>query len=510
VDLWYKKFYKESGGCFAGKAIDTWIILMPSVDSDPRYYGSSFTQSMIPLFSVCCGNRSADIRFIHRDFYFANPIGVGSEWLPGFLANKEQILPGHKRDSMRSWIASWHNNVYSCRAGVHWAVNNGVDEGEIAEGIKLAYERLENSKLVAYDSEYRASGNALMVKITQDGESLDVACANMAGDAVCSNAFKANDTIAELDAFLREEFPQCEPLTFWHESDKVPIETTMRNYTALTATMPFYCGDLPDLVQFPQVQAKFAIGECHGLAKEFGLQSYDGAQDLHKDLDEAEADIFFFADVESLSKEFDQAICQLRKAIPSNVVTVVMIAKEFESFKCPNFAYRLHAAVENVDVCVFAVLDEIDKVKSVFLRKPPAYPNGKCLAQAMIPFPRFHFFTLLGEDGKTCGRDVRDGSLLFTSVKYGNGAPTLPQQKLSKRQLIFGPDGPLHFATVPGESKATVILPIPILKDIFRNAVEAGCTEENEIDPNEALDNVLNLESEHMKYDEYSFFDGFD
>jgi hypothetical protein len=82
---------------------------------------------------------------------------------------------------MKSWIASWHNNVYSCHAGVHWAVNNGVDEGEIAEGIKLAYERLENGKLVGYDSEYRFSGNALMVKITQEGESLDVACADMAG-----------------------------------------------------------------------------------------------------------------------------------------------------------------------------------------------------------------------------------------------------------------------------------------------------------------------------------------
>jgi len=160
----------------------------------------------------------------------------------------------------------------------------------------------------------------------------------------------------------------------------------------------------------------------------------------------------------------------------------------------------LNVAMENIDACVLATLDDIEKVKSVYLKKSPTCPNGQCLCQAMVPYPRLHFFTLLGEDGKTCGRDVQDGSLLFTSVKCGSGAPTLPKEKLGGRQFIVGPEGPLHFVTVPGENRATLVIPCRILLDVFKMAIQAGCTEGDDFERKEALDNVRDLRSEYKQY----------
>merc|ERR1712176_314291 len=165
----------------------------------------------------------------------------------------------------------------------------------------------------------------------------------------------------------------------------------------------------------------------------------------------------------------DKAIEQLKETCPLNVVSLIIVAKEFKSFQCPQMAHRLQMATENLATCVFATLDDMEKVKSVFINRPACYPDARVLCQAMVPFPRLHFFCLLGQDGKTCGIDVPDKSLMLSSVKYGIGAPTLPRSKMTDGfQFMHGPDGPLHYVTLPGDDKATVIAPCHILLDIFK------------------------------------------
>jgi hypothetical protein len=174
----------------------------------------------------------------------------------------------------------------------------------------------------------------------------------MAGDAIFSKVCKASDTIAELCDVFREEYPKSEPPTFLHESDKVPVDSNIAKYTSLTATRPLVDGGLPDLIQFPHAHVQFAIGDFHGLATGLGLQQFKFDEARASKWSEAEADISFFADIGSLSSEFDKAIATLREAHPANVLTLVVVAKDFDSFKCSNIAHRLNSAVENVDLCV--------------------------------------------------------------------------------------------------------------------------------------------------------------
>lgn len=508
AELWYRKFAAMTGGCLAGKDIDIWIILMPSVDSDPCFYGSSLTQSILIPCLACsdaCSSRSstADVRLVHRDFYFANPIGSGFEW-SGFLANDAKILPGSKRHAMKAWLDSWSEFVYGQRAGMYYATMLGYDEEEIQNGM-AALDRFLKEGKPADDSAYSIPGSLLMVMITlaagPDGDGVQVACTNAAGDEVCSKLFKQSDSLAELATLLREDLPESGPPTFWQGADEVPANHKIADYKELTAQRPLLRHSLADVVQFPQASVRFCVGDCHGLAKELSFEQFKFDEQKALKWKDAGADVLFMADVESLSSEFDQEVEQLRETMPDAgtsraTLTLVVIAKDFGSFKHPNFVLRLSKAVELFNICVFATLDDIDKIKSVYL-KSPAFPNGQCLCQAMVPYPRIKFFCLLGSDGKTCGRELRDASLMCTSVKFGADAPTLPKEKLHDRQYIVGPGDPIHFVTVPGESKATFVTPHCVLQDVLRMAIQAGCTEGDSCDQEEALGNIKELRSSY-------------
>lgn len=98
-------------------------------------------------------------------------------------------------------------------------------------------------------------------------------------------------------------------------------------------------------------------------------------------------------------------------------------------------------------------------------------------------------------NGGSAPEEIRDSSLFLTSMKYGKDAPILPAAKLIPgHQLIYKGVVPedvdkinstegvalktgenaIHFTTVPGDSKATVIQPVPILRRIFKKLAMEG------------------------------------
>merc|ERR1712060_987168 len=101
---------------------------------------------------------------------------------------------------------------------------------------------------------------------------------------------------------------------------------------------------------------------------------------------------------------------------------------------------------------------------------------------SMIPFPRLHFFSLLGVDGKTCEQEVPDSSLLFSIVKYGHLAPDAPATKFTPRHFVVGSNGPINTVIHPGAGIATAVSCIPVISGICKMALEAGqdCYDEEE------------------------------
>ena len=75
---------------------------MPSVDSDPLYYGSSFTQSMSVVLQVCCDNEGADIRFVHRRWELQSSSPPGGVAKPRIEVGK-LVLRIPIRPSPRWW-----------------------------------------------------------------------------------------------------------------------------------------------------------------------------------------------------------------------------------------------------------------------------------------------------------------------------------------------------------------------------------------------------------------------
>lgn len=528
-ELWYDKFlFSQHGanGCLEDKKVDHWIILMPSIDSDPRYYGSSFTQSLAVAGPVCCDSGSKDIRFVHRDFYFSCPIGSGFDWIPSFLNTDAKILPGSKKESMLAWCKSWKQTVWEKRAGVYHAVGAGTEEYEIGDGSAALIELLGAGK-PADDSEFRPPSHMMTVEIASEGDNLLVKCSSVAGDLICSSAFGQKDTFTDLGNFLCKEIPKGGPPTFFHEDKKVSLDQSLSERVEQSLTVSRLQIDaegLPGLVEFPRAVIRASCGKVNGLSEGTGLEvvpideheifrtalsvPIDELPISGDDLGRFDADIIVFAELESLGEASDQALAKLKTSAPLCCLTMIVIAKGLESFECADMAYRISCFIENTDLCVFATIDDLDKVKSVFMQKS-CYPHGHCIWLGSVPYPRLHFHTLLGNDGKACGRTVADDSLMFTSIKFGKDAPSLPQQKLAvseRAQYVAGPDGPLHFVTLPGNGSATLISDGRTLIDIFKMAKKAGCRSGGELskgylyDPDEAIGNTSDLIQEYSAY----------
>eukprot|EP00931_Biecheleriopsis_adriatica_P030475 TRINITY_DN17975_c0_g1_i2.p1 TRINITY_DN17975_c0_g1~~TRINITY_DN17975_c0_g1_i2.p1 ORF type:complete len:759 (-),score=126.02 TRINITY_DN17975_c0_g1_i2:326-2344(-) len=504
-ELWYDKFLPCVDGCLKDKKVDHWIILMPSIDSDPRYYGSSFMQSLAVAGPVCCDSVSKDIRVVHRDFYFSCPVGSGFDWVPSFLKTDAKILPGSEKESMLAWCKSWRETVYDRRAGTYHAVGSGIEDADIDAGSAALIELLGAGK-PADDSEFRPPSHMMTVEIASEGDKLLVKCSSVAGDLICSSSFGQKGTFTDLGNFLCKEIPKGGPPTFFHDAKKVSSDQSLLECVDQSLTVSrLHRGaeGLPGLVEFPRAVIRASCSKVNGLSEGTGLEvvTIDELPDLGVDLGRFDADIFVFAELESLGEASDKAIAKLKSSSPRCCLTMIVIAKGFESFECAGMAYRISCFIENTDLCIFATVDDLEKVKSVFMQKS-CYPHGHCLWQGSTPYPRLHFHTLLGNDGKACGRTVTDDSLMFTSIKFGKNAPSLPQQKLAvQAQYIAGPDGPLHYVTLPGNSSATLISDGRTLVDIFKMAKKAGCMGDGgEFSRDEAIRNTSDLIAEYAHY----------
>eukprot|EP00931_Biecheleriopsis_adriatica_P030476 TRINITY_DN17975_c0_g1_i3.p1 TRINITY_DN17975_c0_g1~~TRINITY_DN17975_c0_g1_i3.p1 ORF type:complete len:685 (-),score=111.32 TRINITY_DN17975_c0_g1_i3:326-2122(-) len=430
-ELWYDKFLPCVDGCLKDKKVDHWIILMPSIDSDPRYYGSSFMQSLAVAGPVCCDSVSKDIRVVHRDFYFSCPVGSGFDWVPSFLKTDAKILPGSEKESMLAWCKSWRETVYDRRAGTYHAVGSGIEDADIDAGSAALIELLGAGK-PADDSEFRPPSHMMTVEIASEGDKLLVKCSSVAGDLICSSSFGQKGTFTDLGNFLCKEIPKGGPPTFFHDAKKVSSDQSLLECVDQSLTVSrLHRGaeGLPGLVEFPRAVIRASCSKVNGLSEGTGLEvvTIDELPDLGVDLGRFDADIFVFAELESLGEASDKG---------------------------------------------------------------------------STPYPRLHFHTLLGNDGKACGRTVTDDSLMFTSIKFGKNAPSLPQQKLAvQAQYIAGPDGPLHYVTLPGNSSATLISDGRTLVDIFKMAKKAGCMGDGgEFSRDEAIRNTSDLIAEYAHY----------
>jgi hypothetical protein len=225
----------------------------------------------------------------------------------------------------------------------------------------------------------------------------------------------------------------------------------------------------------------------------------------------ADAEQYIFVAVGDLTREIDEWISSMREEHPCGILGMVLLAEDFDGFKCKNMAAHLHQYIENCDNVFFATKAEKDLIQSVmFADSITAGASARDICWSMIAFPRLHFFTLMNKEGKTCGgQEVPDASLLFTSAKIGADAPVCDKAKFSPRCFIKKESDekekevPLHFVTLPGNGDATVVMCIKVLTDILTMAVEAGfedgyleCPEEGA----EAESNVNDLICEFQQY----------
>jgi len=265
-----------------------------------------------------------------------------------------------------------------------------------------------------------------------------------------------------------------------------------------------------DLIQYPQPRLLFAIGDVHGLADELGLQAWDlnVAVDI-EGLKQAGGECVFFADVASFHSRDLQYWMEQHSGILSSerhsgiLSSLVLIAKDFDAFGTVNFACHMRVLVENFSMVFFATLDQKDSIKSVFCNRATS-PGGLEIGMAMVPYPRIHFLTLLGADGKSCGREVGDGDLLVTSVKFGSNAPTLPNEKLSWPIIKNVAGEPIHWVTVPGDNVASVIAPCSIICAILDVIRGAGFNDDADVEEKEKSELVEDLHALRMDYDEMS------
>lgn len=254
----------------------------------------------------------------------------------------------------------------------------------------------------------------------------------------------------------------------------------------------------------------YTFGSCHGLAEEWTtnelrVKSLDLASPPEMEpIAEAGAELYIIAAVADLTAELDACISKMREENPSGVLGIILLAEDFGGFECKNLTAHLHQYIENVDMCVFATTAENEQIVSVFLNQDSitAGVSGMDIAGAMIAFPRLHFFTLLNKEKTTCGQDVPDGSLLFSSAKIGADAPVCDEAKFGPRCFIQRDEKPLHFVNLPGDGTATVVMCLNVLTDIFKKAVDAGFEEGDgdEMEHNEAKSNVNDLISEYEQY----------
>eukprot|EP00928_Gymnodinium_smaydae_P055808 TRINITY_DN39283_c0_g1_i1.p1 TRINITY_DN39283_c0_g1~~TRINITY_DN39283_c0_g1_i1.p1 ORF type:complete len:496 (-),score=57.10 TRINITY_DN39283_c0_g1_i1:44-1531(-) len=419
-DIWYERYHPSYGILTAElrQEVDLWIIVMPGTDSAANCLGSSFSVSMqLPLW-ICSGAEDGQmIRFVHRDYYFANPLGEVD--VPAYISAKDDVIfPASRRMSMIDWFTNWYDTVWAnYRAGIYFGVNFGCEENEFKEGIDTCKQLLK------------------------EGPGADV------------------------------------------------------EFTPITGE--------PDLAVRKGAHARLGVGSK--LAAELGVEEFDAAKkyDL-KTMANAITDLYVFIDLASYSKDIAKALDKLWESFSEGALTgkvdctAVIIAKNIDSFACKDFAWQLHNIQEGCtwQYCIFATHDDVDKVKSVFFSSSSPPPSGRILGMAMVPFPSMRFCTLLGKDCKTCGQEVPDKALLFPSLKCGYDAPTLPNEKLGFRQMQFrhGSEDPIGFQVIPGESKATVIQPGPILIRIFKKAVEEdSLAEEVECSVNDII-------SEHQQW----------
>merc|ERR1711953_1228019 len=105
-------------------------------------------------------------------------------------------------------------------------------------------------------------------------------------------------------------------------------------------------------------------------------------------------------------------------------------------------------------------------------------------------------------DGKSCGREVGDGDLMLTSVKFGSNAPTLPNEKLSWPIIKNVAGEPSHWVTVPGDSVASVIAPCSIICAILDVIRDAGFNDDADVEEGEKSEIVEDLHALRMDYGE--------
>jgi hypothetical protein len=255
----------------------------------------------------------------------------------------------------------------------------------------------------------------------------------------------------------------------------------------------------------PACRMRYSFGDCLGFAEgwaEKGVEPFEPSAppDLGP-IKEAGAEVHIFAATKDLTTDFDMCLAKLREENPEGVLALILLAEDFDGLGCKNMTMHLHQYIENVDLCVFATSEDKEKVESVFLSKSITSVSGMNIAQAMIAFPRLHFFSLMGEDEKTCGQEIKEKSLLFSTCGIGESSPWAGGDKITHRAFVFENEGkdPIHYVPLPGDSKATVVMCAHVITDILKKAVENGC-DESGMEATEAESNVNDLVSEFQQY----------
>merc|ERR1711879_386988 len=113
-----------------------------------------------------------------------------------------------------------------------------------------------------------------------------------------------------------------------------------------------------------------------------------------------------------------------------------LTADSFEAF-CSNLWLLpvLHAMVENVDNCIFALSGEETKLMDFFGGSKNCEDHmARIVNQSMCPFPRLHFFML----SNALGQELQDGDIVTPCVSLG--APSgIPLEKFSPARSKWSP-----------------------------------------------------------------------